>query len=104
MSVHFVYLTAKDRKSALKLARQLVKEKYLACANIIDGATSVYHWQGKVEESKECLIIGKTSKPKLAGLIRRAKALHSYDCPCVVAIPIAAGNKDYLKWVEKSLV
>ena len=81
MPVMFVYVTTADVEEAKTLGRKLVEEQLAACANILPGATSIFRWQGKVEEAAEAVLILKTTEQKLEQLIGRAKSLHSYDCP-----------------------
>jgi periplasmic divalent cation tolerance protein len=97
----FVYVTAADADEAKKIGRQLVEEQLAACANILPGATSIFRWQGKVEEAGEAVMILKTTEQKLERLIERAKALHSYECPCIEALPVVEGNRDFLEWVVR---
>jgi periplasmic divalent cation tolerance protein len=61
---------------------------------------SIYHWEGKIETGEEVIMIAKTKKALVNELIENVKTLHSYDCPCVVAIPIIDGNQDFLKWIR----
>lgn len=103
MSTHLIYITARDEAEAKKIARTLVEEKLAACMNIIPKITSIYRWEDKVEEAGEAAIIGKTSGNMVKKAEQRVKELHSYDCPCFVAIKIDDGNKDFLKWVEDSV-
>lgn len=101
MPVMFVYVTATDAEEAKQIGRQLVAEQLAACANILPGATSIFRWQGKLEEASEAVLILKTTEQKLETLIARAKALHSYDCPCIEALPVVEGNRDFLEWVVR---
>jgi len=101
MPVMFVYVTASDADEAKEIGRQLVEERLAACANILPGAISIFRWQGKLEEASEAVLILKTTEQKLETLIARAKALHSYDCPCIEALPVVEGNRDFLEWVVR---
>jgi periplasmic divalent cation tolerance protein len=101
MPVMFVYVTTADVEEAKTLGRRLVGEQLAACANILPGATSIFRWQGKVEEAAEAILILKTTEQKLEQLIERAKSLHSYDCPCIEALPVVEGNRDFLEWVVR---
>ena len=101
MSAHYVYITASDKAEALKIGRTLVEERLAACANVIDNMTSIYWWEGKIEESAEVVLIAKTKQELVESLISRVKELHSYSCPCIVSWPINAGNPDYLRWIEE---
>lgn len=103
MQTYWIYTTAGSREEAETIARALVQEEIAACANIFDGVRSVYRWQGAVHEDAEAVMIAKTTHAHLDRLIARVRELHSYDCPCVVAMPIAAGNPDYLTWIADSV-
>ncbi|RIK92773.1 MAG: divalent-cation tolerance protein CutA [Proteobacteria bacterium] len=94
-----VYVTAASREEALAIARQVVEERLAACANVIDGLTSIYHWQGEVEEEREVALLLKTRLSLFDALEARVRALHSYACPCIVAWPMVAGSPDYLAWI-----
>lgn len=100
MSHHSVYITAPDRETALAIARTVVDERLAACANILGPVTSVYWWDGKLNEEGEVALIAKTTQDRLAALIARVKAIHPYEVPCVVAWPIAAGHQPYLDWIS----
>ena len=101
MKLNMIYITVKDKAEAKKIARVLVEERLAACANIIDNVESLYWWQGKIEEGAEAVIIAKTKEPLVPELINKVKSLHSYECPCVVALPIVDGNKAYFNWIMK---
>ena len=101
MPVMFVYVTAADAEEAKTIGRRLVEEQLAACANILPGATSIFRWQGKLEEAVEAVLILKTTEQKLERAIERVKALHSYDCPCIEALPVVEGNRDFLEWVVR---
>lgn len=102
MSVMFVYVTTGDREEALSIGRRVVEEEFAACANILPGMTSVFRWQGKLEEAEEVMLILKTTEEKLERLIARVKSLHSYDCACIEALPVVEGNRDFLEWVVRA--
>jgi periplasmic divalent cation tolerance protein len=101
MPVMFVYVTAADAEEAKAIGRRLVEEQLAACANILPGATSIFRWEGRLEEASEAVLILKTTEQKLERLIDRAKALHSYDCPCIEALPVVEGNREFLEWVVR---
>jgi periplasmic divalent cation tolerance protein len=100
MSCTLVYVTAGSREEALLIARGLVEARLVACANVLDGATSLYWWEGEVQEELEAVMIAKTRSELVDAVIAKVRELHSYTCPCIVAMPIAAGNPAFLKWVE----
>ena len=95
----WVYMTTSSQEEARQIGRALVEEHLAACTNIISPMTSFYWWKGTLEEGKEAVLLAKTSQARLAALTERVKALHSYECPCVVALPILGGNVDYLSWL-----
>lgn len=101
MSVMFVYVTTGDADEAQSIARQVVDEQLAACANILPGVTSIFRWEGKVEEAAEAMLILKTTEEKLEQLIGRVKSLHSYECPCIEALPVVEGNRDFLEWIVR---
>jgi periplasmic divalent cation tolerance protein len=98
-----VYVTCADPAQAQAIATAVVGERLAACANILPGMTAIYRWQGAVEQAAETLLLLKTLEPRLAALQARVRALHSYQCPCVVAVPIVAGSPDYLAWLAEAI-
>lgn len=100
MTAAFVYMTAANKSEALAIGRALVEERLVACVNILDAMTSVYRWQGRIEEAIETVLIAKTTEEAVPRVVERVKALHSYECPCVISWPVAQGNPDYLQWIH----
>lgn len=98
-----ILITCANRKEAQKIARALISEKLAACVNIIENIQSLFWWKAKVDLACESLLIVKSGKPKLAKIIRLVKSLHSYQVPEIIALPILAGNKDYLRWIDESI-
>ena len=99
MQALWVYVTASSRQEALSIGRAVVGERLAACANILDGMTSIYWWERSLQEEGEASLILKTRSDLIDRLTARIRELHSYACPCVVAMPIAAGNPAYLDWI-----
>lgn len=95
----WLYMTAGGRDEALKLGRALVEERLVACVNVFDGATSLYWWDGGVQEDAETIVVAKTRASGVERVVERVKELHSYDCPCVVALPIVGGNPAFVQWI-----
>lgn len=93
------FVTAATSDEATRIARALVEERLAACVNIVAPIASVYRWEGQVQQDSEVLLIIKTTDARLPALIRRVKALHSYQVPEVIAVPIADGSADYLAWL-----
>ncbi|MDR2891863.1 MAG: divalent-cation tolerance protein CutA [Deltaproteobacteria bacterium] len=98
-----VYVTAANDEEARLLAETLVNEGLAACANIVPGITSIFRWQGKVETSTETLCLFKSTSGHFAALNRRVLELHSYETPCVVALPLVDGNPAFMKWILDSM-
>jgi len=104
MTSTMIYITASSREEALRIGRHVVADRLAACANVLPGITSVYRWQGEVQEDGETALILKTRSGLVERLTARVKELHSYDCPCVVALPITGGNPDFLQWIAEETV
>ena len=98
-----VVVTAQDISQARKIARGLLEEKLIACANIMDGVQSLFWWQGKIDEASEVVVVLKTRQDLFAEVVSRVKFLHSYDTPEIIALPIVDGSPDYLKWIDSSV-
>lgn len=99
MNIRLIYVTTPDRQTAEQIGGAVVTEKVAACANILDGVTSIFHWDGKLCRENEAILILKTPLELVENLTDRIKELHPYECPCVVALPIDGGNPDFLQWV-----
>jgi periplasmic divalent cation tolerance protein len=97
-----VLITAKDLDEARRIARHVVERKLAACVNIISPISSIFHWEGKIEEASEALLMLKTEQKLLDPLIREVKSVHSYDVPEIIALPIVGGYDKYLQWVSDS--
>jgi periplasmic divalent cation tolerance protein len=101
---HIIVLTTtSSREEAEKIAKTLLEEKLIACANIIGPAYSLFWWQGKIDTAQEHLILMKTRRDLFGKVSERVKTLHSYQVPEVIATRITEGSKDYLKWLDESL-
>lgn len=98
-----VLVTCANATEARRIAQALVEERLAACVNIHAAARSIYRWQGKVERAREIPVTIKTSSRLFPRLERRIRELHSYDTPEIVALPVAAGSRNYLLWIEASL-
>jgi periplasmic divalent cation tolerance protein len=94
-----VLITAPDVETASRLARALVEERLAACVNLVPGIRSIYRWEGEVSEDAEVLLLAKTRADRCDALAARIEALHPYELPEVVALPVASGSVRYLAWV-----
>ncbi len=98
-----VLVTAGSMEEAEKIAGKLLDGKKAACVNIIPGVKSFFWWEGKKESGEEVLMIVKSRIEILDEVITTVKANHSYDVPEIIALPIAGGNEDYLKWLGREI-
>jgi periplasmic divalent cation tolerance protein len=99
-----ILTTCASAREARRIARALVEERLAACVNIQKASIeSIYRWKGKVDQAREVLLQIKTSNRLFPRLERRIRQLHSYQTPEIIALPIAAGSRDYLAWLDESL-
>ena len=98
-----VFMTAANGEEATRLADLLIGAHLAACVQILPEMESVYRWEGKIERQSEILLLAKTTTAKLADLEREVRALHSYETPEIIAVPIVAGSSPYLAWLFDSL-
>jgi periplasmic divalent cation tolerance protein len=98
-----VFVTTDSKESAKEIASAIITDKLAACCSIIDGVESVYEWEGKIEESKEFILMIKTKEEKLALLEKRIIELHPYDVPEFITTNIENGSESYLKCLDSSL-
>jgi periplasmic divalent cation tolerance protein len=98
-----VLVTTANKAEAEKISDALLKEKIIACANIINPVTSFFHWQGKVDRCEECLVVMKSRRDLFGELAEQVKKLHSYEVPEVLALPIVDGSQAYMAWLGSVL-
>lgn len=97
-----IYVTVPDKKTGEKIISHLLKNKWIACGNLIPEVASFFHWKGKTQTEKESILILKTIGNLYNRLETEIKKLHPYECPCILALPIKEGCKPFLKWIEES--
>ncbi|NIO40073.1 MAG: divalent cation tolerance protein CutA [Burkholderiales bacterium] len=103
-ATHLLVLTnLPDKASALELAKSLVDKRLAACVNVLDGCTSLYRWRGEVQTDREIPVLIKTSAERFAVLQQEILALHPYELPEVIALPVDRGLDAYLSWVDTEL-
>jgi periplasmic divalent cation tolerance protein len=98
-----VMVTTASKQEAENMAQHLLKERLIACANIIGPVSSLFHWSGKMEKTEEYLIFMKSRKDLFEKLAETVKALHSYEVPEIIVLPIVEGSKAYLDWLGSCL-
>ncbi len=103
MAVNFIYMTAGSKAEAQKIGSTLVESQLAACVNILDNMQSIYRWEGKLQQDSEVVLIAKTTDSLVAQLIEKVKSLHSYDCPCIVSLPISDGYPPFLEWIQSEV-
>ena len=99
-----VLVTCGTLAEGRRIARRVVSEKLAACVNLmLNPVESIYTWKGKLEKTREHLLLMKTTSKRLAELEREVKRLHSYDVPEFISIPITEGSEEYLSWLDASV-
>ena len=99
-----VLVTSGSAKEARRIGRALVERRLAACVNLVPVPVhSIYRWKERVESAKEFLLLIKTSRKRFGTVVAEVKRLHSYDIPEIIALPIAKGSANYLKWISESV-
>jgi len=95
-----ILVTAENQKEARRIGEGMVNAKLAACANIVPGIQSIYRWKGKVVKAQEVLIILKSTRPRYRALEKAIKAMHTYETPEIIALPVKEGLDQYIEWVR----
>lgn len=95
-----VFITVPSREVGQQIADTLLENRLVACANIVPQITSIYHWQGTINQDDELLLIAKTKATLFDTLATTVKNHHPYDVPEVIAMPIVSGSTEYLTWID----
>ena len=96
-----VFVTTSSPAEARKIGRALVEEKLVACANIIPQIRSIYRWQNKVFDEPEAFMVLKTRSAQIHKIVKKVRSMHSYTVPEIIALPVVAGSKEYLGWIDQ---
>jgi len=99
MKINFVYMTAGSKDEAKKIGKELVASRLAACVNILDNMNSFYLWEGEIQDDTEVVMIAKTTEDSIPELIEKVRSMHSYDCPCIVSLPVLGGYQPFLDWI-----
>lgn len=94
-----IYVACVATEEARQIGQAVVAARLAACANILPGMESIYHWQGKIEQARETVLLLKTRADLFASCAAKVRELHSYAVPCIIALPVVAGAPDYLEWL-----
>ena len=94
-------MTTGSIEEAKNICHILVEKNLAACVNLLENMISIYKWEDKLEEGQEVVMIAKTRKILMPKLIETVNSLHSYDCACILELPIQGGNPEFLSWIEK---
>jgi periplasmic divalent cation tolerance protein len=101
-SVCIVYCSCPDEDCAQLIADRLVGERLAACVSLLPGMRSTYRWKNQMQHDRECLLLIKTREGRLDALLESIRALHPYELPEIIAVPVVAGLEGYLDWVRAS--
>jgi len=96
-----ILVTTANQEEAVRIGKEMVNAKLAACANIIPGIQSIYRWDGKVVQEQEVLLILKSIKPRYRALEKAIKAMHTYEIPEIIALPVKEGLDRYIGWVNR---
>jgi periplasmic divalent cation tolerance protein len=96
-----VSTTTEKREDANRVARTLVEKRLAACVQVIGPIKSTYWWEGKIEEADEWLCLMKTRRDLYRQVEKTLKAIHPYEVPEIIAVPLAEGIEAYLRWIEE---
>ncbi len=100
MSAVLVYMTAANRSEAEQVGKALIESRLAACVNILDSMQAMFWWGGQVEKDSETVLLAKTRVGLVGRLNAKVAEVHSYETPCVVAVPIIDGNPEFLQWIH----
>jgi periplasmic divalent cation tolerance protein len=99
-----VIITADDEEWLINFTRSLVADELAACGQQIVSVRSIYRWQGSIHDNQEVRLALHTRASLVPAIVERVRGEHPYEVPCMLAIPVAAGNPDYLTWVLEQTI
>lgn len=103
MDAILIYMTCATEAEAKDIVSALLEQELIACGNIMAPHVALYRWQGKMEEGREVAVLMKSRAPLFPRIEAEVKARHSYECPCLLALPVAAGHEPFLQWLANSV-
>lgn len=98
--VLIVFITTSNRREAVRIAEAAVGKQLAACANLVPSITSIFRWKGRVQRSRETLLMLKTSARRYPALEKLVHSMHSYEVPEIIAVPVEHGLRPYLGWIR----
>ena len=101
MTNYLVYMTVSDKAEAERICKAALSAKLAACANILAPMTSMYWWEGELQNATEVPCLLKTTAERYPALEAKLRELHSYETPCIIALPIIEGMPTFLNWIEQ---
>jgi len=102
-AINLVYITTGDKAEARQIGMALVESRLAACVNIIDQMNSLYRWEGQIQDDQEVVLIAKTTENNVPALKEKVKAIHSYECPCIVCLPVTDGYEPFMQWIREQV-
>ena len=96
-----LYLTCRDKEEALRISEALLEARLIACANMLPPITSLFRWDGAMQQEQEVILLMKTQAPHFKAVEKTVISLHSYDCPCLIAFDMAQGHAPFLNWINE---
>ena len=100
MDAIVIFCTVPDRDDAKKISKALIEENLAACVSTVDKVSSLFSWNGEMCSENELLLIIKTKRELFEKIEAVIKALHSYNVPEIIGLPVSVGSEDYLGWIE----
>ena len=101
MTPVIIYCTCPDIETANKISRLLISQHVAACVNQVREITSIYEWEGKIEENNEVLLLIKSTEERFDAIQRLVIEEHPYELPELIAVPVSKGLPDYLDWIKQ---
>ena len=101
MTPVMIYCTCPDIETANRISRLLISHHAAACVNQLPGITSIYEWEGKIEENNEVLLLIKSTEERFDSIQKLIIEEHPYELPELIAVPISKGLPDYLDWIKQ---
>ena len=98
-----ITITVGTREEGQELVHSLVKNRLIACGQILGPIQSTYWWEGKIETAQEWMCLAKSKEEKFDEIVRQVRRMHSYEVPEIIAVPLIAVDENYAHWLEGEL-